>query len=156
MGGGDIMMNCIIDYLLDDLCGNKIYIFYFDIVFFLEKKVYEIINDWLFWVVNVDVDLKMFVYVLSVVVVVVVLGFLEEKVVLEEKFGKIMNFFGEEYKVKLKCYNNLYNCNIVFINGICFDYLFMWIIVGECCEMYKCYEILKCGRGLEKRSEEFS
>lgn len=45
MGGGDIMMNRITDHLLDDLCGNKIFTFFFEIVFLLEKKVHEIIND---------------------------------------------------------------------------------------------------------------
>ena len=103
-----------------------------------------------------DADLKMLAYAPSVVAVAVVLGFLEEKAALEEKLGKIMNLFGEEHKVKLKCYNNLYNCNIVSTNGIRSDHLFTWITAGECCEMYKCYEISKRGRGPEKRSEESS
>ena len=47
-----------------------------------------------------DADLKMLGYAPSVVAVAAMWTVLEEKAALEENFGKIMNLFGQEQKVK--------------------------------------------------------
>lgn len=52
--------------------------------------------------------MKMLEYAPSVVAAAVVWTVLEEKAILEENLGKIMNLFGQEHKVKKKkCYDYL-------------------------------------------------
>lgn len=48
---------------------------------------------------NGDADLKMLAYTPIVVAVAAVLNVLEEKAVVEENLGKVMNLFGKEHKV---------------------------------------------------------
>lgn len=48
---------------------------------------------------NLDVDLKMLQYPPSVVAVAALWNVLEEKAVLDDNMGRIMNLFGQEHKV---------------------------------------------------------
>lgn len=59
-------------------------------------------------------------YAPSVVAAAVVWTVLEEKAILEENLGKIMNLFGQEHKVKKKR-SVMIICarSIIFTHGIC-------------------------------------